>query len=80
MGLKKNDNSVLEQVHNSSIVQTDLQKSELQNNKLNENIVIKIGATHKKILADYFNNSKGVGISTGIRQLIFDFMKKENLL
>jgi len=78
--LKKNDSSVLEQINKSSIFQADEQKSELQNKKLDENIVIKIGANHKKILTDYFKNSKGVGISTGIRQLVFDFMKKENLL
>lgn len=53
---------------------------EKQDNKKSEMIVIKIEPKHKELLTEYYKNNKGIGLSTGIRQLIFDFMKSNKMI
>lgn len=51
-----------------------------QDEKKTDMIVIKIEPKHKELLTEYYKNNKGIGLSTGIRQLIFDFMKSNKLI
>lgn len=50
------------------------------NEKLESTIVIKVNENHKKILENHFKNEKGLALSSGIRQIIFIYMKKMNLI
>lgn len=57
-----------------------MKKSIENQDKKSEMIVIKIEPKHKELLTEYYKNNKGIGLSTGIRQLIFDFMKNNKMI
>jgi len=77
MGIKKNDGLDNQKENMEFLKDAKEKKTSL---KLDVNIVVKISQKHKEILDDYFKNSKGISLSGGIRQLIFDFMKNNNLI
>jgi cold shock CspA family protein len=80
------------QKHNSNITKEHTDKKEIFKNKealeLSENkeikddvsITFRIKQRYKNKLENYFKNYKGLGLSAGIRQLIFDFMRENNLI
>ncbi|WP_295296190.1 hypothetical protein [uncultured Brachyspira sp.] len=78
MPINKSNNTLLEQVQNSNLFK-DSDKSS-NNKKLESTIVIKINEEHKKILESHFKNEKGLALSSGIRQIIFEYMKDNNLI
>lgn len=77
MPINKN-NSLLEQINNSNIFKDS--NKEIKNKKLESTIVIKINEEHKNILDNYFKNEKGLALSSGVRQIIFEYMKENNLI
>ena len=79
MPINKTNNTLLEQVQNSNLFK-DSDKSNNINNKLESTIVIKINEEHKKILENHFKNEKGLALSSGIRQIIFEYMKNNNII
>lgn len=79
MPINKTNNTLLEQVQNSNLFK-DSDKSNNINKKLESTIVIKINEEHKKILENHFKNEKGLALSSGIRQIIFEYMKDNNLI
>ncbi|KLI21922.1 hypothetical protein SU46_01005 [Brachyspira hyodysenteriae] len=78
MPINKNNNVLLEQINNSNIFK-DSNKT-ISNKKLEDTIVMKITKEHKKILEEHFKNEKGLALSSGIRQIIFEYMKNNNLI
>lgn len=78
MPINKNNNVLLDQVQNSNLFK-DSSKI-LNNNKLESTIVMKISEDHKKILEKHFKYDKGLALSSGIRQIIFEYMKLNNLI
>ena len=67
------------QVNNSNIKQSNDKKTEAQN--LNGVIPpVRINKRHKKILEDHFKREKGLNLSSGVRMIIFEYMKKNNLI
>ncbi|MEI0532273.1 hypothetical protein R4I97_12005 [Brachyspira pilosicoli] len=79
MPINKANNTLLEQVQNSNLFK-DSDKKNYTNKKLESTIVIKISEEHKKILENYFKNEKGLALSSGIRQIVFEYMKNYNLI
>ena len=79
MPINKANNTLLEQVQNSNLFK-DSDKKNYTNKKLESTIVIKINEEHKKILENYFKNEKGLALSSGIRQIVFEYMKNYNLI
>lgn len=79
MPISKSNNTLIEQVRNSNLFK-DIDKKNLTNKKLESTIVIKINEEHKKILDNYFKNEKGLALSSGIRQIIFEYMKNNSLI
>ncbi|CRF35709.1 hypothetical protein BRSU_2818 [Brachyspira suanatina] len=79
MPINKSNNTLLEQVQNSNLFK-DSDKKNNTNKKLESTIVIKINEDHKKILENHFKNEKGLALSSGIRQIIFEYMKDNNLI
>lgn len=79
MPINKNNNVLLDQVKNSNLFK-DSDKSNVPNKKLESTIVIKINEEHKKILESHFKNEKGLALSSGIRQIIFEYMRSKNLI
>lgn len=79
MPINKSNNTLIEQINNSNLFK-DAQKKTYDKKKLEDTIVIKITNEHKKILDDYFKNEKGLALSSGIRQIIFEYMKLNNLI
>lgn len=77
MPINKN-NTLLNQVQNSNLFKDSDKTS--NNKKLESTIVIKINEEHKKILENYFKNEKGLALSSGIRQIVFEYMKNYNLI
>ncbi|MEI0487429.1 hypothetical protein [Brachyspira intermedia] len=78
MPINKGNNVLLNQVQNSNLFK-DSDKSITSNKKLESTIVIKINEEHKKILENHFKNEKGLALSSGIRQIIFEYMRNNNL-
>ncbi|ANN64881.1 hypothetical protein JQ824_12825 [Brachyspira hyodysenteriae] len=78
MPINKSNNTLLEQVQNSNLFKDSDKIS--NNKKLESTIVIKINEDHKKILENHFKNEKGLALSSGIRQIIFEYMKENNLI
>ncbi|KLI27822.1 hypothetical protein A9X77_12885 [Brachyspira hyodysenteriae] len=78
MPINKSNNTLLEQVQNSNLFKDNDKIS--NNKKLESTIVIKINEDHKKILENHFKNEKGLALSSGIRQIIFEYMKENNLI
>ncbi|MCZ9840547.1 hypothetical protein OFR22_14365 [Brachyspira hyodysenteriae] len=78
MPINKSNNTLLEQVQNSNLFKDSDKVS--NNKKLESTIVIKINEDHKKILENHFKNEKGLALSSGIRQIIFEYMKENNLI
>lgn len=78
MPINKSNNTLLEQVQNSNLFKDSDKIS--NNKKLASTIVIKINEDHKKILENHFKNEKGLALSSGIRQIIFEYMKENNLI
>ena len=80
MALKKNTSELIEnQVSTSKIKQQSDQKSISQ--KLNTVIPpIRISLSHKTRLEKYFKGEKGLNLSSGVRMLIFEYMRKNNLI
>lgn len=79
MPINKGNNILLNQVQNSNLFK-DSDKSTIYNRKLESSIVIKINEEYKRILEKHFKNEKGLGLSSGIRQIIFEYMKNNNLI
>lgn len=79
MPINKGNNILLNQVQNSNLFK-DNDKSTISNRKLESSIVIKINEEYKRILENHFKNEKGLGLSSGIRQIIFEYMKNNNLI
>ncbi|MEI0495508.1 hypothetical protein R4K89_11245 [Brachyspira intermedia] len=79
MPINKGNNILLNQVQSSNLFK-DSDKSITSNKKLESTIVIKINEEHKKILENHFKNEKGLALSSGIRQIIFEYMKNNNLI
>ena len=80
MPINKSNNVLLEQVQNSNLFKDNDKKLNNNNKKLESTIVIKINENHKKILENHFKNEKGLALSSGIRQIIFEYMKNNNLI
>lgn len=80
MPISKNNNVLLEQVQNSNLFKDNEKILNNNNKKLESTIVIKINENHKKILENHFKNEKGLALSSGIRQIIFEYMKNNNLI
>ncbi|MCZ9962827.1 hypothetical protein OFQ54_13480 [Brachyspira hyodysenteriae] len=78
MPINKSNNTLLEQVQNSNLFKDSDKIS--NNKKLESTIVIKINEDHKKILENHFKNEKGLALSSGIRQIIFEYLKVNNLI
>lgn len=72
-------NVLLDQVQNSNLFKDSDKRTNI-NKKLESTIVIKINEEHKKILENHFKNEKGLALSSGIRQIIFEYMKDNNLI
>ena len=79
MPINKSNDVLLEQIQNSNLFK-DSDKSNITNKKLESTIVIKINEEHKKILENHFKNEKGIALSSGIRQIIFEYMKDNNII
>ena len=79
MPINKSNDVLLEQIQNSNLFK-DSDKSNITNKKLESTIVIKINEEHKKILENHFKNEKGLALSSGIRQIIFEYMKDNNII
>ncbi|MEI0566372.1 hypothetical protein [Brachyspira pulli] len=79
MPINKSNDVLLEQIQNSNLFK-DSDKSNITNKKLESTIVIKINEDHKKILENHFKNEKGLALSSGIRQIIFEYMKDNNII
>ena len=79
MPINKGNNILLNQVQSSNLFK-DSDKSITSNKKLESTIVIKINEEHKKILENHFKNEKGLALSSGIRQIIFEYMKNNSLI
>ena len=80
MPINKNNNTIINQVENSNLFQ-DAKKEKMKiKKKLENTIVIKISDDHKYILENHFKNDKGLALSSGIRQIIFEYMKNNNLI
>ena len=79
MPINKSNNTLLEQVQNSNLFK-DSDKKNYANKKLESTIVIKINEDHKRILENHFKNEKGLALSSGIRQIIFEYMKDNNII
>lgn len=80
MPINKNNSTLLKQIENSNIFKDSKKITESNNKKLESTIVIKINEEHKKILENHFKNEKGLALSSGIRQIIFEYMKKNNII
>ena len=78
MPINKSNNTLLDQVQNSNLFKDSDKIS--NNKKLESTIVIKINEEHKKILENHFKNEKGLALSSGIRQIIFEYMRKNNII
>lgn len=78
MPINKSNNALLEQVQNSNLFKDNERST--NNKKLESTIVIKINEEHKKILDKHFKNEKGLALSSGIRQIIFEYMRNNNLI
>lgn len=80
MPINKSDSSLVNQVTNSNLFKDSNRDIIINNKKLESTIVIKINEEHKKILENHFKNEKGLALSSGIRQVIFEYMKNNNLI
>ncbi len=80
MPINKSNNTLVSQVENSSIFKDASKSSDNKKKKLESTIVMKINDDHKRILEDHFKNEKGLALSSGIRQIIFEYMKNNNLI
>lgn len=80
MPINKSDSSLVNQVTNSNLFKDSNRDIIINNKKLESTIVIKINEEHKKILENHFKNEKGLALSSGIRQVIFEYMKSNNLI
>ena len=80
MALKKSTSDAIKsQVFTSTIQQESDAKA--PNQKLNTVLPpIRISDAHKSRLAKYFKNEKGLSLSSGVRMLIFEYMRKNNLI
>lgn len=78
--------SVVNQVEGSSFFRDAKGVGNINNSsnsnkkKLESAIVMKITDEHKKILENHFKNEKGLALSSGIRQIIFEYMKSNGLI
>ena len=80
MPINKSSNVLLEQVQKSNLFKDSDKTMNSNNKKLESTIVMKINEEHKKILENHFKNEKGLALSSGIRQIIFEYMKNNNLI
>lgn len=80
MPINKDNNTLLEQINSSNLFKDANKMSNNMKKKLESTIVIKINNEHKKILENHFKNDKGLALSSGIRQIIFEYMKNNNLI
>ena len=80
MPINKDNNTLLEQINSSNLFKDANKISNNMKKKLESTIVIKINNEHKKILENHFKNDKGLALSSGIRQIIFEYMKNNNLI
>ncbi len=80
MPINKDNNTLLEQINSSNLFKDANKMSNNVKKKLESTIVIKINNEHKKILENHFKNDKGLALSSGIRQIIFEYMKNNNLI
>lgn len=80
MPINKNNNVLLDQVQNSNLFKDSSKILNKNNKKLESTIVMKISDEHKKILEKHFKYDKGLALSSGIRQIIFEYMKLNNLI
>lgn len=80
MPINKSNEVLINQVTNSNLFKDSNKDIINANKKLESTIVMKINEEHKKILENHFKNEKGLALSSGIRQIIFEYMKNNNLI
>jgi len=83
MGIKKIDNlknDIQKQIENSTIYQDDKTQDDLNTTKNSSIPPIRISETHKKLLENHFTKEKGLSLSSGIRMIIYEYLKKNNLM
>lgn len=51
-----------------------------QKKKLNKPVLIRMNDNDIKLLSDHFNGDKGLTLSSGIRMLITEYMRDNNLI
>ena len=52
----------------------------IDDGKLDSSIVIRIKQKHKNILENHFKNYRGITLSSGIKDLIFNYMRENKLI
>jgi len=83
MGIKKIDNlkdDIQKQIENSTIYQDDKTQEDLKTSKNSSIPPIRINEAHKKLLENHFTKEKGLSLSSGIRMIIYEYLKKNNLM
>lgn len=83
MPINKSNNTLISQLNNSNLFNDDkksINNSKVSKKKLENTIVIKITDDHKEILERHFKEEKGLALSSGIRQIIFEYLKEKNLI
>ena len=83
--LKKNDDTVTKHIErlknaNESLKETETTDDKKTDNKLEANITVKIEPEHKEILENHFKKQRGLKLSSGIRELIFNYMRENKLI
>jgi len=93
MGIRKDDDNVINNgMKNFNIINDTKDNNNLNENEkikdddymyndiLETNIVIRMQVDHKKILKKHFNKHRGISLSGGIRELIFNYMRENKLI
>lgn len=80
MGIKKDSGAEREQVESSHFFKDDKKRSDSKSLKLDCNVVVKLNKKHKELLEEHLKNERGLSLSAGIRELIFDYMRERNLI
>jgi len=60
--------------------ENNIEETEIKENEEKVMIGIKVSPTHKKILEKHFKNYRGTTLSSGIRELIFSYMRENDLI
>lgn len=80
MAIKKNTNDLINNQVNQSNIKVD-NDNKTESQKLNTVLPpIRISTNHKKVLETYFKSEKGLSLSSGVRMVVFEYMKENNLI